>query len=289
MRRPPMLWRQFFRSSATMPSSLPFFSVIVATHLRSTLLERALRSLRAQTFTDFEIVVVADALDAGTAAVAAQWLQERDLFVKRSGAPGPAESRNLALRLASGEWLMFLDDDDTFAPHHLEVAHRRITQPPSEAERGARLLFSDFEVVTENREQAQPAPLSRTPVPLQGNEVAGLHVKNFIPNNALVYHRQTLADCRVDPHLDSQEDWDFLLGACANATPTWYAGGGAVVHKDYINPGMRRGTQTTSNNSTVIVDFLHIYRRWRAPTPQLQAARKALIKSVGLDLPVEWF
>ena len=272
-----------------MPSSRPFFSVIVATHLRSALLERALRSLRAQTFADFEIVVVADALDAGTAAVASQWLQERDLFVKRNGPPGPAESRNLALQMATGDWLAFLDDDDTFAPHHLETAHRRITQPADDAERAARLLFSDFEVVTENREQAQPAALSRTPVSLQANDLAGLHVKNFIPNNALLYHRQTLADCRVDPHLDSQEDWDFLLAACANATPHWYAGGGAVVHKDYINPGMRRGTQASSNNSTVVVDFLHIYRRWRAPTPQLQAARKALIKSVGLDLPVDWF
>lgn len=276
-------------SPRAMPSSTPFFSIIVATHLRSTLLERALQSLRAQTFTDFEVVVVADALDAGTAAVAAKWLQERDLFVKRNGAPGPAESRNLALRLVSGEWLMFLDDDDTFAPHHLESAHRRITRPADDAQRAARLLFSDFEVITENREEATPAPLSRAPVTLQANDVAGLHVKNFIPNNALVYHRQTLADCRVDAHLDSQEDWDFLLAACANATPVWYPGGGAVVHKDYINPGMRRGTQATSNNSTVIVDFLHIYRRWRAPTPELQAARKNLIKSVGLDLPVDWF
>ena len=272
-----------------MPSSSPFFSIVVATHLRRALLERALRSLRAQTFADFEIVLVADALDAGTAGVAAQWLQERDTFVKRNGPPGPAESRNVALRMARGQWLMFLDDDDTFAPHHLETAHRRITQPAGDAERGARLLFSDFEVVTENRGQALPEPLSRAPVTLQANDVAGLHVKNFIPNNALVYHRQALAGCRVDPHLDSQEDWDFLLAACANATPCWYAGGGAVVHKDYVNPGMRRGTQATSNNSTVVADFLYIYRRWRAPTPELRAARQALIKSVGLDLPVDWF
>jgi len=272
-----------------MPSSPPFFSIIVATHLRPALLERALQSLRAQTFTDFEIVVVADALDDGTAAVAARCLQARDVFVKRSGAPGPAESRNLALRLAAGEWLLFLDDDDTFAPHHLATAHRRATQSAADGAAAARLLFSDFEVVTENREQATPAPLSRTPVVLQANDVASLHVKNFVPNNALVYHRQVLADCRVDPHLDSQEDWDFLLAACARATPVWYAGGGAVVHKDYVNPGMRRGTQASSNDNTVIVDFLHIYRRWRAPTPQLQAARQALIKSVGLDLPVSWF
>ena len=266
----------------------PFFSVITATHLRSPLLERALLSLREQSFTNFETIVVADALDAGTAAVCAQHLREHDVFVKRSGRPGPAESRNVGLSMARGEWLMFLDDDDSFQAHHLETAHRRITQPLSEAERAARVLFSDFEVVAENREQQPITPLSRNAVPLKAMPVPMLHVKNFIPNNALVFHRTVLEGCRVDVHLESQEDWDFLLAVCSKAMPCHYEGGGAVVHKDYVNAGTRRGTQAAANDNTALVDFLHIYRRWRAPTPELQAQRKMLIKSAGLDCPVAW-
>ena len=67
-----------------------------------------------------------------------------------------------------------------------------------------------------------------TPVPLpsapSGCAVESLHVKNFIPNNALVFHRLTLEGCSVDPHLESQEDWDFLLSVCQNATPQHYEG-----------------------------------------------------------------
>ncbi|MEO8154475.1 MAG: glycosyltransferase family A protein [Rhizobacter sp.] len=268
---------------------IPFFSVITATHLRAPLLERALTSLRQQTFQDFEIIVVADALDAGTATVCAQHLREHDVFIKRNGQRGPAESRNIGMGLARGEWVVFLDDDDTFAPHHLQTAHRRITQPGNEAERQSRVLFSDFEVITENREQSPIAPLSRAGVPLKAQSVASVHVKNFIPNNALVYHRLSIEGLHVDTHLESQEDWDFVLAVCSRHTPVYYEGGGAVVHKDYVNPGTRRGTQATSNDNTVIADFLHIYRRWRAPTPELQAQRQALIKTVGLDLPASWF
>jgi hypothetical protein len=39
----------------------------------------------------------------------------------------------------------------------------------------------------------------------------------------------------------------------------------------------------------VVLDFLHVYRRWPAPTPELKAARAGLLKGVGLALPVEWF
>ena len=267
-----------------MPSSTPFFSIIVATHLRSTLLERALQSLRAQTFADFEVVVVADALDAGTAAVAAQWLRERDLFVKRSGAPGPADSRNLALRLASGEWLMFLDDDDTFAPHHLETAHRRITQPASDAERAARLLFSDFEVVTENREQALPAPLSRTPVPLQANDVAGLHVKNFIPNSCLIYPVATVRTKRFDEALGLNEDWDFLLNVLRDSTLAYVPIHGPVIHQSPSEQADRRGVQ----NEGLILDVMpRIYRKWPAPTDALRASRQALFATSGIMLSLD--
>lgn len=262
----------------------PFFSIITATHLRPALLARNLRSLRAQTFQDFEVIIVADALDGGTAAICAELLREQDVFIKRGGRPGPAESRNLGMGHARGEWVVFLDDDDAFAPEHLQRAHAHIVAHPD-----ARLLYSDYDVLTEDRSNDLPPTLSRNRVNLGGQRVESLHVKNFIPNNALLFHRLVLEGCSVDPHLESLEDWDFLLSVCQKAMPQHYDGGGAIVHKDFVNPGTRRGSSTAANDNTVIVDFLHTYRRWRAPTPELQAQRQQLMQSVGLDLPVAWF
>ncbi len=272
-----------------MTSPTPVFSVLVTTHLRAALLERALQSVRAQTFQDFEIVVVADALDADTAAVCARQLRECDVFAKRNGRPGPAESRNLAMRLARGEWLCFLDDDDTYGPGHLQAAHACITQPAQEAQRHARVLFSDFDVQTEDRARQPIAVHDRKRVPIGTLPVESLYVKNFIPNNALFFHRLALEGCEVDAHLKSQEDWDFILGVCGRHRPVHYEGGQAVVHKDYVNPGARRGQSQAANDHTVVLDFLHVYRRWPAPNAQLKAARQGLLNQAGLSLPVEWF
>jgi len=262
----------------------PFFSVIVPTHVRPLLLARALQSLRAQTFAHFETIVVADALDEASAAVVARLIGPSDTFIKRSGAPGPAASRNLGLDLARGAWVVFLDDDDRFEPHHLQTLRAHVARIPD-----ALALFSDCDVATEDRLQAGMPELSRQTLALTSRDTFGLWIKNFIPNHALAYRRSAIDGCRFDPHLASHEDWDFLLAVCTRAMPEPYAGGGAVMYKDFQNPGLRRGTQQAANDSTVILDYLHIYRRWPAPTAELKAQRQTLLKGAGLNLPVEWF
>lgn len=262
----------------------PQFSIIVSTHLRAGLLRRSLGSLLAQSVQDFEIIVVADALDAGTAQVAAELLRPQDCFLKRNGKTGPAASRNAGLRLARGDWVLFLDDDDSFEPHHLAALQAAI-QSQGDAHP---VLFSDLQVVYENRSASGIEFIRREQIPLCHVPVANLHVKNFIPNNALAFRRSVLDGIEVDVHMASLEDWDFLLAVCARAMPRPYAGGGAVVHKD-VNPGTRRGTSDAANDLTVVLDFIHAYRRWPAPNEALREQRKALIRSVGLDLPLNWF
>jgi len=263
----------------------------MATHLRANLLRRALMSVLAQEaalLAQLEIIVVADALDAGTGVVLAELLRPQDQFLRRNGTPGPAESRNAAFKLARGDWLMFLDDDDSWTPSHLARVEEVLRADSS----GHPCWYSDTVFLFEDRGLDQGAtsiqPLRSETLDFGGRDSAQIFVKNFIPNNTLVFKRSLLEGLTVDPHLASQEDWDYLLGAASRALPRHYRGGGAIVHKD-VNPGTRRGTQTSSNDPTVVLDFLHIYRRWPAPTPELKAQRQALLKSVGLDLPVNWF
>jgi glycosyltransferase involved in cell wall biosynthesis len=264
-----------------MPS--PFFSIVMATHHRPATLARAIASLRAQTCSDFEILLVADTLDADTAAVVARDLGPQDSFLKRTGAPGPADSRNQGLALARGDWVIFLDDDDTLEAHHLAALR------PHCERAGSQVLFTDVTIVTEDRQQPGIPELSRQLTPLGGADVSMLWVKNFIPLHCLAYRRNLLQGLSFDAHLASQEDWDWLLGVCTRAMPQHVPGGGAVMHKDFVNPGMRRGQQESSNNTTVVLDFLHVYRRWPAPTAALKEARAGLLKGVGLALPVDWF
>ncbi len=110
----------------------PLFSVLIATHNRPGLLIEAIDSVRAQTETDWEIVLVDDgstpAVDAG--ALIARYGD--GIRVLRHDTPrGSAASRNTAIRNARGRLLAFLDDDDLLAPRFLEAARSALDSHPA--------------------------------------------------------------------------------------------------------------------------------------------------------------
>jgi glycosyltransferase involved in cell wall biosynthesis len=85
---------------------------------------RAIQSVLAQTFTDFELVVVDDCSSDQTANIVQRW-RERDgrihLIVLDKNSGGPAEPRNVGLQNSSGDLIAFLDQDDMYMPRNLEV------------------------------------------------------------------------------------------------------------------------------------------------------------------------
>lgn len=100
-------------------------SVIIPTHNRAELLERALKSVLGQTFKAFEVIVADDASTDETNAKALEWVQldERIQYFRSEKNIGAAAVRNRALVLAKGEYVCFLDDDDEWEPRKLEVQY----------------------------------------------------------------------------------------------------------------------------------------------------------------------
>ncbi len=259
----------------------PLFSIIITTHLRAALLDRALRSLRRQTCPDYEIIIVSDVADADTMAVASQHLTDKDTFVKRSGRPGPAESRNLGVSMARGEWVIFLDDDDSFGPGHLE----RIKEELGDGRRS--VLYSDCQVIMEDRTTPVPTPLSQREVDIATQDVSAVWVKNFIPLHCLVYRRSAMQGSAFDANLGSLEDWDFLLSICSRETPSYFSGGEAMIHQDYLDREGHRGH--VGSNSSVLLDYIYIYHKWQAPGEELKEKRRDFLRNVGVDFGNHFF
>ena len=94
----------------------PYFSVLVSTFNRPALLTEALRSVRNQTFKDFECIVVND----GRTPVELPDDPRFVLIDKGTGEGMPA-ALNTGLERARGRYLTFLDDDDAYAPRRLEL------------------------------------------------------------------------------------------------------------------------------------------------------------------------
>jgi glycosyltransferase involved in cell wall biosynthesis len=96
---------------------MPSVSVIIPVYNRVELICQALSSVRAQTFRDFEVVVVDDGSTDSTAAVVKAHYPEVRLIQKENA--GVSAARNRGIQEARGEWIAFLDSDDVWLPHKL--------------------------------------------------------------------------------------------------------------------------------------------------------------------------
>ncbi len=94
-------------------------SVIIPTYNRAAWVAEAVASVLAQTWRDFELLVVDDGSSDATLEALAPW-REQLICLRTRENRGVAAARNLGARAASGRWLAFLDSDDLWRPRKLE-------------------------------------------------------------------------------------------------------------------------------------------------------------------------
>lgn len=109
-------------------------SVIITTYKRPVFLERAVESVLKQTDRDFEIIVVDDngigtAFQMETAAVLRDFC-DRMVYLPLEKNVGACIARNSGAKIAKGEYLFFLDDDDEFLPTKIEVQSKFLDSHP---------------------------------------------------------------------------------------------------------------------------------------------------------------
>jgi glycosyltransferase involved in cell wall biosynthesis len=95
-------------------------SVVIPTLRRAQLLSRAVKSVLVQTMHDLELIVIVDGPDQDTMQLCASIRDPRVRFVWNSRSLGSAEARNVGIRLAKGDRIAFLDDDDEWVNDKLE-------------------------------------------------------------------------------------------------------------------------------------------------------------------------
>lgn len=95
----------------------PRVSVLIPTHNYGRFLAQALESVFAQSYSDYEVIVVDDGSTDDTREVASKFPQVRYLYQEQTGV---ATARNRLLEEAQGEFAAFLDADDLWLPDKLE-------------------------------------------------------------------------------------------------------------------------------------------------------------------------
>lgn len=108
-----------------MQENKPFISIVVPTYNRGDLIAKTLRSLQAQEYDNFEIIVVDDGSTDHTEQVISSLIDQRTTYVKKENAERAA-ARNFGARLAKGQYVNFFDSDDLALPNHLGEAAKLI-------------------------------------------------------------------------------------------------------------------------------------------------------------------
>ena len=96
-------------------------SVIMPAYNVGAYIEESIKSVQAQTYTNWELIIVDDCSTDNTVEEISNFLEDKRIrFLRNERNSGAAVSRNYALREATGKWIAFLDADDVWLPEKLE-------------------------------------------------------------------------------------------------------------------------------------------------------------------------
>lgn len=178
------------------------FSVVIATRDRCGMLQEAVNAALDQTHAAAELIVVDDGSTDDTQALLAHWTSGRLRSIRTTGL-GVCAARNLGLRAAMSDWIVFLDDDDVPLPTWLETLASKVRPEVCLVSAPVIIRWSDGREIVR---RPQPEPFSTRPVLLLPGafavrRAALLAVGGFL--DGLTFSEHTELGMRLVPSLEA--------------------------------------------------------------------------------------
>jgi glycosyltransferase involved in cell wall biosynthesis len=136
-------------------AAAPLFSVVIPLYNKRPFIRRALTSVLAQDFAEFELIVVDDGSTDGSAESLAELADPR-LTILRQVNQGEGAARNAGMSIARGNWIALLDADDAWMPAHLSELARIAREQPAAGLISTRCVEATGDSIS-------PAPVSGEP------------------------------------------------------------------------------------------------------------------------------
>jgi glycosyltransferase involved in cell wall biosynthesis len=188
-------------------------SIIIPSYNREKTIGRALESVLAQTYQDWEVIVMDDGSRDQTEAVIAGYSRDQRIRYFKQANAGPVVARNNAVKYAQGELLAFLDSDDEWLPEKLEKQLAVLSQHNKPV-----LVIGNYIYVNEKNEQLGEFYGVKT-VPHSGFVLKYLLADNFVLTSSVLMPRALfLEQGGFDEKLNLiiGEDHEFWLRLAGN-------------------------------------------------------------------------
>ncbi len=174
--------------------SKPFFSIIISTYNRAHIIKRPIDSILAQTFSDWELIIVDDGSTDDTKAIVNNYHDNRFRYVYQENRERSA-ARNHGISLAKGEWICFQDSDDEYLLEHLQVLYDGIMHHPDyKVVRAGLLIYENGKLVAKSV--------------IDHQKYDSFPFECF---TAAAFHYEVLKEIKFNPYYFINEDFYFLL------------------------------------------------------------------------------
>ncbi len=193
----------------------PKVSIIIRTCGRPQVLRTALNSIRKQTYRNIEIVIVEDGIPTSKEMIEKEY---SDLFVRYQATEekvGRSRAGNIGLKIATGEFCNFLDDDDMLYPNHI----KKLVQLLNGKSELAAYAFAEecqFEKSIKPYKIQVRRKLVRYRYPF--NRLL-LFYTNYLPIQCVMFSRKLFLEAGgLAENMDGWEDWDMWVryAMCTN-------------------------------------------------------------------------
>lgn len=186
----------------------PTVSVIIPTYNHQRYLSVAIDSAISQNIQPLEIIVIDDGSTDNTREIVKKYQRIQYHFQKNSG---PSAARNHGARIATADYLIFLDSDDALLPDAIEKHIECISYSP-----GAAMVSATFVTIAPDGstfKNSQPHPGPSSP-----NHYESLLERNYIgmPASALLNRKTLISIGGFDESLSGCEDYDLYLRITRN-------------------------------------------------------------------------
>jgi len=228
---------------------VPMVSVIVPTFNRPEMLRKALSSILAQTYENFEILVINDCGTDVRVVVEGLNNSGRIRYLSHDRNQGLSAARNTGLRAARGKYIAYLDDDDIYLPNHLDTLVRFLECS------GKPVAYTDAYCLRLTRSEDEPFHETEERFVHGSDEWDNDRIlyENFVPVLCFMHQRQCIgATGCFDESLSTHEDWEMWLRLSRRHE---------IVHIPVVTCEFRRNESVHSMTNSKTSDFA-----WSAAT-----------------------
>ncbi len=185
----------------------PKISVIVPIYNRVDLIKRSIESILEQTYPAHEIIVVDDASTDGSPDAAESIVNECIKVIRCKQNRGGAAARNVGIDAAQGDYIAFLDSDDTWLPDKLM---QQIKSLNTVDEKERTICYTNLEIITQRSRKIWNKKLYDSSENISDYLISE---SQAMQTSTLLMSAVLAREIRFDERLRNHQDWDFIFRA----------------------------------------------------------------------------